>query len=420
MTSLDPPTVPLAAIGFAPGAPVSGSDTAPRRSWLSGDLARALGVALGWQLLLTVLGAVLERSLTPIGPWLPPQPLDLLTHTYRWDASWYAAVLHDGYVIAAQAPAFYPLFPALVWLVEQASFGLLRFAGAGLVVNIVATWFTVAALVKIARHFVRGRGGPWLVVAALLVSVPAFFMHVLYTEATFVCLGACAYLFALRRRWALMGLCLIPLTATRLPAVLFLALCLLEFCRAKGWRPRAIVSRPLLWFPAGALGFAGYALALRALTGNPWAMFAAYGTTQEWGKSFSPNIFATLGHEFAIDWDALTGRIPLDDLVLVDHLLPMAALLSLLAASVYVLVVLGSEGVPLGVFGLLSFVLYSANGTLTSAHRYVLPCLVIYLAVVLAAQRSRVLRGVSIVYFAGSAVLQGMLYLLFVLGAWAG
>jgi len=410
---------------IAATAPASEPDAgAVRLSWLRGDLVRALGVAAGWQLLLTLVGALFERSLGifQVGPWYPPQPLNLLTHTYRWDAAWYAAILHNGYAQAAQAPAFYPMFATLTWLVEKISFGTMDFVVAGFFVNLIATWLAVAALVKIARHFVKTERAAWLTVAALLTSACAFFMHVLYTEATFICLGLGAYLFALRRRWWLLGLCLIPLTATRLPALLFVALCFLEYCRAKRWKIREILGDwSLLWFPAGLLGFVGYAVALRVLTGNALAMFSAYNVNQDWsGKGFTPNILPTLGHEIVVDWDALTGRLPLDHLVLVDHLLPLGALIVLVTASVYVLVVLRGDGVPLGVFGLLSFWMYSAEGTLVSVHRYVLPCLVIYVALVLAAQRTPRFRPVLAGFMYLGALSQGVLYLMFVSGAWAG
>jgi hypothetical protein len=395
-----------------------------RRRRLGGDLVRAFGVAAGWQLLLTLVGALFERSLGifQVGPWSPPQPFNLLTHTYRWDSAWYAAILHNGYALVAQAPAFYPVFSALTWLVETISFGAMDFIVAGFFVNLIATWLAVLTLVKIARHFVRGERAAWLVVAALLTSTCAFFMHVLYTEATFLCLGLAAYLFALRRRWWLMGLALVPLTATRLPALLFVALCFLEYCRSKRWTIREILGDwSLLWFPVGLLGFVGYAAALRVLTGNALAMFAAYQVNQDWsGKGFAPDIFPTLGHEITLDWDALTGRLPLDHLFLVDHLLPMGALIALVTASIYVLVALRGDGVPLGGFGLLAFWMYTAQGSLVSAHRYVLPCLVIYLALALAAQRHRAFRPVMVGFLYAGGLSQGVLYLMFVSGVWAG
>ena len=175
--------------------PVSAPDTGPRRrSWLRADLTLAFAVAAGWQLALTLLGALSERSLSEyqVGPWFPPRPLNLLTHTYRWDAAWYESILHGAYHASSPAPAFYPLFPALVWLVERISFGAMDFLVAGFVVNTLATWLAVAALVKIARFFVRGRTAPWLVVAALLTSAGAVFLHELYSEATFLCFGLVA------------------------------------------------------------------------------------------------------------------------------------------------------------------------------------------------------------------------------------
>jgi hypothetical protein len=279
----------------------------------------------------------------------------------------------------------------------------------------------VTALLKIARHFLASRIGPWLVVAAFLTSAGAFFLHMFYSEAVFIALAFWAYLFALRRQWVRMGLCLTLLTASHITAVLFIGLCFLEFWRSKQWRLRGLLSWHVLWFPASVLGFAAYALYLYAVTGDALAMFKAYHVAKDWSyQVFDPNVASTLAHEVSVVWNAAVGGRAFDNLIFIDHLLPLASLVLLLASSVYVLGVLRGRGVPLGVFGLLSFVMFTLNSNVVSGHRHVLPCVVLYIALVLMSERRAILRAVTYGVMYGGALFQGVLVVMFVSGTWAG
>jgi hypothetical protein len=370
-----------------------------------GDFAKTLGVVVAWQALLTVLGAVLEPALSlyqAVAQDPAPGPT-LLSHTYRWDARWFHEIMEGSYATNPAAPAFYPLFPLVVWLVQHATFGVLGFLAVGLLVNTVATWLGVTALLKIAREFVDA---PWWVVAVFLTTPTAFFLHAFYSEAVFIALGFWAYLFALRRQWMWMGLCLIPLTAARITAVLFVALCFLEYCRARDW------GRSVLWFPASALGFACYAGYLRLVSGDALGMTKAYAAGVWDYHVFNPNIAATL-------WHLADGVFPLDYRSFVDNLIPLAGLAVLFAASVY-LIVLRGRGIPLGVFGLLSFVMFTLNSNTVSVHRYLLPCLGIYLALLLAVQRNPRFQPVlwGVLYL--GSLLQAVLFTMFIQATWAG
>jgi hypothetical protein len=251
----------------------------------------------------------------------------------------------------------------------------------------------------------------------MITAPPAFFLHVLYSEALFCALGFWAYLFALRRQWAWMGLCLIPLTATRITAVLFVGLCLLEFLRAGNWRPRRLLSWPALWFPAAFLGFGGYLLYLQVIAGDPTVTFAAQ---RMWTYHvFNPNVAGTIAREIDISTGVLLHG-PLTNQNLVDHLLPGAALLMLAAMSLYLLHALRGAALPLAIFGLASIVMFTLNSNIISVHRYVLPCLSIYLGLALLTERRPTLRpAVYGLMFTHTLVL-GFLYSAFVAGTWSG
>jgi hypothetical protein len=395
-----------------------------RRWWRDRDVVLGGVVAVGFQLALTVVGVLAERSFSAFQTLshLPaPPPPSLLQHMLRWDAVWYAGIPDGLYQSDPQAAAFYPLFPVLVRAVDLASVGLLGTLGAGLVVNTLGVWAAVVALVKAARRLTGNPRAGWLAVAVLLAAPPAFFLHVLYAEALFTGLGFAAYAFALHRRWAGMALCLIPLTATRLAGVLVVGLCFLEFWRSRGWRWRGLLSPHLLWFPAAFLGFGAYALYLWRAVGNPLAMFAAYDAGPLWAyHDLDPNILGTLGDEVGVLVRAAAGDTPTTLLTVVDRLLPLLALAVLLAASVYLLVVLRGDGVPLAAFGLASFLMFTLNGNLTSVHRYVLPCVSLYLAAAVLAARRPAVRPVLQALLYPAVLLQGALFALFVSNHWAG
>ncbi|MEV0676121.1 mannosyltransferase family protein [Actinosynnema sp. NPDC050436] len=414
---------------MTPAAPAPDASPArPTSRWRSlaaSDWARTFALVFAWHAVLTAV-AVLFQGVFPIGEGYPVKVLGpdttLLSHTFRWDSENFRDITLGGYGDETKPwiPAFYPFFPFCLWLLQTITFGKLGFLAAGIIVNGVASWLAATALLKVARYFVAGERTAWLAVAAFLTAPTAFFMHAFYSEAVFCALGFWAFLFALRRQWVWMGLLLIPLTATRITAALFVGLCFLEFWRSKGWKPRGLLSWHLLWFPAAGLGVVAFAVVLKFVHGDPLAMFHAYDTVATWGyHKADPNILGTVWRELVASWDALATGRP-DTWQLISHLLPVFGLVVLLASSVYAFVALRGDGVPLAGFGLASFVMFTLNSNVVSVHRYLLPCLVIYLAMAVAAQRRPALRPVLYGWMYATTLVQAAVYLLFVTGQWAG
>ena len=94
-------------------------------------------------------------------------------------------------------------------------------------------------------------------------------------------------------RWSATG----SLTAARLPSILFVALCGLEYLRAYTWNIKQAINKKFLWFLLAPLGLIVYVLYLAVVRGDFFAMLHAYSTTNDWTyQVFNPNIFDTL-HE---------------------------------------------------------------------------------------------------------------------------
>ena len=304
---------------------------------------------------------------------------------------------------------------------QLASFGLLGVLAAGLVVNTLALWAALRSLLAVTTAFVEDRRRAWLAVVVLLAAPTAYYLHVFYSEGVFLALGFTAYRCALARRWLPMGLCLIPLTASRVTAVLVVGLCFLEFWRAQGWRPLGLLRPAVLWFPAALLGFAAYAAYLRAATGDAFGMFTAYAVEPSWGYThFEPDIPLTLARAVRISVRAAAGTEPFTNVVLVDQVLPLAGLAVLLATSTYLLVALRGRGVPLAVYGYATFVMITLNGNLVAVHRYLLPALGVYVALAVLAGRGPRGRLLVAAHVWVGLLLQAVLFAMFVATMWAG
>lgn len=386
------------------------------RRVISSDFGIGLIIALSWQTIMTVIGVYFAMR-----SGSPSISDAFVSHMNHWDAGWYQHVLAYAYSPQGSpaAPAFYPLFPGLVGLVSFLSFGLIDHMITGLIINTAALWLVVVAFIRILRHFTTSRSAIALGVALFLCFPAAFFMHVFYGEAVFVALGLWAYAFALQRRWWAVGALLAVLSAARLPSVLFMALCALEYLRSYGWKIKKALNPHALWFFLAPLGFIVYGTYLAVVRQDFFAMFHAYAATNDWTyQVFSPNIFATIGGAFSTVIGATASRQFTYD-IFINDFIPLVALAMLIVSSIYCLRLPKGRGVPLGAFGLLATIMFTLNGNVVSVHRYILPCVVIYVSAAAwhrRSWRSVILWGIAL----ASLVLQLYLYMKFVSDVFAG
>lgn len=230
----------------------------------------------------------------------------------RWDACWYMKIATYGYEPGERSVAFFPLFPAAVWLVGAIT--TLPFPVAGLIVSGLAYVAAVTGLLRLVgdSHGVSiGRR------AALYVSVfpAAFFLFAPFTESLFLAAAVWSLVLARERRWLLAATCAILAGLTRAQGALLVVPLAWEAyvaVRQGGFRaPRALASVVAVVAPAAA--FLGYGLLARSLTGEtpydaqslwggtnfhpPWALVAAsVGWIVERGDGIQAlNLAAILG-----------------------------------------------------------------------------------------------------------------------------
>lgn len=330
-------------------------------------------VAILWQFTYTVIGVTFSSE------------QGILSHMSHWDAGWYQHIIQYSYSNDGNpaAPAFYPLFPLLVSLLNAFSFGFISLEASALLINTLALWLILIGLWRILTHFNAGNIGKIAALTALLTFPSSFFLHVFYSEAVFIAIAVWSYFFAITRKWWAMGLLLGVLTAARLPSLLFVGLCGLEYLRAYRWKINKALNKKALWFLIAPFGFIAYGSYLYITRGNFLAMFHAYSATSDWAyQVFSLNIFATL---FETIRHTVTADLNYE--LFINYLLPLGSLAFILASSIYILRKLGSKGVPLFIFGIVSIIFFTLNSNIVSVHRYALACLVIYIAIALFVQK---------------------------------
>ena len=371
--------------------------------FFTSDIGISLIIAITWQAIMTLIGALTRPA--PVGT-------DILYHTMQWDAGWYLDVINYHYVFNPASPAFYPLFPLVVIILSTITLHLIPYSIIGLFINTVCLWLALAALLLIAQEFAPKKYR-YLSVLFLLAAPAAFFMHLFYTEALFIAIAFWAYAFALKKRWLLMGIMLGLLTASRLPSLLFVGLCGLEYLRVYHWNIKKACNPNLAYFLLAPIGFILYGLYLLAVRGDFLAMFHAYTATKDWVyQAFQPNFIHTLLRAMHEVYHAIKGVRPFDNDMIVNHIIPLLCVAILFISSLYLLFRYRGKGIPLGIFGLCSIVFFTVNNNLVSVHRYTLPCLTIYIALLAfytAHRKPRfIVIGIVIIMLAAQAVLLHM------------
>jgi hypothetical protein len=187
---------------------VSATSTAGSVEPITSSAAGAKGAAWRSPLALCVAIWAVTRVLTfGIGSGIALAMGKSVTYPWRiWDAEWFIYIARHGYGFGPPhfdpSPAFYPLYPALLWLGAQLLGG--NTVAAGVVLAFPLTLATFLLLFALARDLV-GQRSALLAVAYMAVFPYAFFLQALYSEAIFLVCAIAAFLAAERRRFLLAG-----------------------------------------------------------------------------------------------------------------------------------------------------------------------------------------------------------------------
>lgn len=224
------------------------------------SLARRLRAWPYWPLVAFVLAVKVMLLVHGASSYLVPWDQSI-TSTYeffeiwnRWDSLNYLHIAEFGYQAMGDKRhllAFYPLYPALVRLVEPLCGS---FLAAGFWISAVASVLAAVFFHRLAALDHADDAGR--AVFFLLVFPTSYFLHIPYTESLFLALGCASLLCARSGRWALAGLLGGCAALTRINGialgVALLAEAWIAYRQEKRLRPRWLF---VLLVPAGALGF---------------------------------------------------------------------------------------------------------------------------------------------------------------------
>jgi hypothetical protein len=122
----------------------------------------------------------------------------LIDPWYRWDTGWYIKIAYEGYANDG-TPAFAPLYPFLIRIVQYVAFG--NYLLAALIVSNVFCLSALILLFDRAWKAFESQATARRTVVFLLAFPTGFFLLAGYTESLFITLVLATLLLAEERRW---------------------------------------------------------------------------------------------------------------------------------------------------------------------------------------------------------------------------
>ena len=344
-------------------------------------------------------------------PQVDPQPVTNLSqaafgHWYRWDAIWYGRIAQNGYQYSGEREAsnvgFFPLFPILNGAAMRITGWSAEIAG-----PILSTLLAFAACVMLYRLTQRELDDAEVSsrsVVYVLAFPAAYYLAIGYSEALYVLCVLAAFWWARGGRWGWAGVAAFFAGLARLHGALLIVPLAYEYFRQRGFKLRADAIA-VLAAPLGALAFNLY---LNFQFGQPANYFSPYFEIQAlFFKGIRAEAFPTFPTTTLANYlGGLLNGVPTTEGVVV-----VGAMLLLLVLTLETWVRLPRV---YGVY-MLTVALFSlTSGDLISTPRFVVPMFPGFIALALIGRRAWADRVILI----GSALLQGVLALMFANGYW--
>jgi hypothetical protein len=248
----------------------------------------AVAVALGSRLLLLVAGTLSGWYVTVLGverflhyrsgrtvAFALAHPLPGWAH---WDGRWFILIVHFGYSVP-YSPAFYPLYPGLIWVANHAT-------GDPLPSGLLVSWVCFVCAAYLLYRLVTEDFGPRIGVLAVVflsIAPTSFFFQAVYSESLFLLLVLASFRCAQKRLWFLAGTMGLLACLTRATGVVLIVPLAMLYMQSREWRWRGIRADVVaVALPLGGIGL--YALYLGRVFGDPLLMIHA---ERHWHRHFS-------------------------------------------------------------------------------------------------------------------------------------
>lgn len=336
----------------------------------------------------------------------------LLQGGLQWDSKYYLEIAQNGYGEKDSAlQVFFPLYPSLLRIAKTINISPVI---AGTLINFLSGYFALYFLYLLALDFFKKDHSQSIRAILLFLFFPtAFFLSVFYTEALFCALGFGAFYFARKSRWLLANMFLAPLTALRLPGIIFAIAVFVEYLSQKKFSLKKI-DKKILYFLIAPLGLIAYMIFLNKTYHDPLLFQHAYKFG--WSHDFlSLNIFKTIYIQIAeFIKIIITKTDAFSSERLFDHGLFFGAWIFVLAIIIKTWKKLPVSYLFLCIASLTVFIL---KGNFVSVSRYVLPLFPIYLALAITLAKRQGAYQLVLAIFGGTMT---VLLMLFSAGYWVG
>jgi hypothetical protein len=224
--------------------------------------------------------------------WIAPQNFptsqswDLVSLHGRWDTYWYLDIIKNGYYLqegnTLSNVVFFPLYPFLIKIIGTMLFG--NFILAGWLISSVALIAGCAYFYKLLKEF-HDDVDPELPILLMLIFPTAFFLNVVYTEATFFFITVACFYYVFKKQFWMAGMFALLGSLTHSNGV-FLGLPILwETVRLFGWQ-KSLLTRKIIPMAMPAIGMFSFLL-YDYLKFKDFMLF--FKIESAWGRSFSIN-----------------------------------------------------------------------------------------------------------------------------------
>ncbi|MDQ3119363.1 MAG: hypothetical protein M3Q89_07340 [Verrucomicrobiota bacterium] len=201
----------------------------------------------------------------------------------QWDAMHYLRLAEKGYSATGEERVSLAFFPFYPWLVRAANLAARNVHLAAFIVSgaaSVAAGLLLQRLARLDESRAVARNAVWF----LFIFPTSFFLHIGYTESTFLALTLGCFFAARTNRWALAGLLGACAGLTRLNGLMLVpALAVEAFLQYRATRRS---NWGWLWIGAVGLGFLGYLWLNHAVAGDPFAFTSIQ--SEHWFKKLTP------------------------------------------------------------------------------------------------------------------------------------
>jgi Gpi18-like mannosyltransferase len=232
---------------------------------LAADTERAVSVG-GWrQAFLTGLSVWAAALLTyllinmMIRREAGPPISGVLEVWNRWDTGHYVTIALEGYSRSTENPAFFPLYPMIMRVLEPVLPGGMLSAG------LIVSWIACVGALTVIYRLVDDLFGPALAnrTTVFLMAFPfAFYLCAAYNTSLFLALSV-ASLYCMRRgQWWLAGLWAGYASGTRQAGVLLAIAFVIEYLRQHDWKPSRARwdAAAIALVPSGLIAYVLYCL----------------------------------------------------------------------------------------------------------------------------------------------------------------